>query len=84
MFFDLVALISLSLAHFQIAFASTILTFSSVYLILKGVIFRDVMSMIDLVSGIYILIVLLFGISSFMYYLVFGWFAYKFVFTLTS
>lgn len=80
---DLISLGSLSLAHFHLAVSFTLLVISSIYLIGKGLIFRDFMSMLDLVSGVYILLVAVFHISSFVYYLVLAWFVYKLASTLS-
>jgi len=74
---DLLSLGSLSLAHFHMGVSLTLLLISSVYLIGKGLLFRDFMSMIDLSSGIYILLVAIFHFSSFVYYIILGWFIYK-------
>jgi hypothetical protein len=84
MILDIVAFVALSLAHFDVAFPATLLFLSAGYLIGKGFVFRDIMSALDLIAGIYILIVILFGVSNFMYYIIFVWFMYKFVFTLTA
>jgi len=83
MVLDLLSLGSLSLAHFHIEISPTLLLISSGYLIGKGLIFKDTMSIIDLICGIYILIVTLFHISSFVYYIVLGWFVYKLASTIS-
>jgi len=81
---DSISLIALSFAHFQINFSFHLLIMSSVYLIGKGLIFRDVMSLIDLAFGIYILLVAFFHISTFIYYLALIWFGYKLISTIVS
>ncbi|MBU1252423.1 MAG: hypothetical protein KJ905_01285 [Nanoarchaeota archaeon] len=81
MVLDLISLSSLSLAHFQIAAPLMILLISAAYLIGKGLIFKDVMSMIDLLCGVYIILVAFLHISSFFYYFVLGWFIYKLIST---
>lgn len=84
MFFDMTALASLSLVQFHIANPAIILYYSSAYLGIKLLIFPDIMSAIDFVVGIYILLVAIFGFSSFFYYIILFWFIYKFVFTLLA
>ncbi len=81
---DLIAFIVLTLTQFEIAFLTHILLISGGYLIVKGILFRDVMSMIDLVAGVYIIVIAIFPFSSFFYYFILGWFSYKFLFTLAS
>lgn len=78
---DLLVLSALSLAQFNLAFPTIMLYYSSAYLGLKALLFRDFMSMIDLIIGIYILIVAVFGFSSFFYYFILAWFLYKLFFT---
>jgi hypothetical protein len=83
--FDLFALISLSLSHFEILHSFYILLVSGVYLILKGFLFRDIMSIIDSIAGVYILIVAIFHISvPIFYYLILGWLLYKLLSTSLS
>ncbi len=84
MFFDAVTLISLSLVQFHIANPTIILYYCSAYLGIKLLIFPDIMSIIDFVVGVYILLVAIFGFSSFFYYIALGWFIYKFIFTLLA
>ena len=84
MILDVFSLASLSLAHFNLASSAITLYYSSGYLVSKGLIFRDVMSLLDLVIGLYILLVAFFGFSSFFYWFILAWFTYKFAFTLLS
>jgi len=84
MILDFMSLTFLSLAHFNIYFSFIFLLVSGIYLIGKGLIFRDVMSLIDLAFGIYILLVAFFHISTFIYYLALIWFIYKLVSTVVS
>ena len=79
---DLIALFALTLAQMKVAFLSQLLVMSAAYLILKGLLFRDVMSVLDSAVGVYILFVALFHFSSFFYYIALGWFLYKLIFTL--
>jgi len=81
---DTIAFITLTFAQFKIVFLTDILLISSMYLILKGFFFRDIMSLIDLSSGIYILFVVFFGISNFFYYFILIWFLYKLIFTFVN
>lgn len=78
---DLMAFAAVSLAQFHIIYSTYFLVVGGTYLILKLVLFRDVMSGIDAIFGIYILIVAIFHVSSFMYYLMMGWMFYKLIFT---
>ncbi|MCR4327559.1 MAG: hypothetical protein NUV46_03190 [Nanoarchaeota archaeon] len=80
MLLDLLALVSLTLIQFNISLALQLPLMSSIYLIAKGFIFRDVMSIIDLLCGVYILIAFIFGISSFIYWIILAWFLYKLFF----
>jgi len=84
MIFDIFSLASLSLAHFNLMSSAVTLYYSSGYLVSKGLIFRDVMSLMDLVIGLYILLVAFFGFSSFFYWFILTWFIYKFAFTLLA
>ena len=81
MVLDLITLGAVSLAQFHIAFIPVLLYYAGGYLILKLILFRDVMSGIDAVFGVYIILVAVFHFSSFFYWLMLGWFLYKLVFT---
>ena len=81
MILDLFSLTSITLIHLKINVSLPFVIFPSLYLIGKGVVFRDFMSIIDLLFGIYLLVAFIFGISSFIYYLMLGWFVYKLFFT---
>ena len=81
---DILSLIFVSLAQFKIVYSTMLLMYAGGYLILKFAVFRDVMSGIDAVFGVYTIIVAIFHVSSFLYYLMLGWFAYKLVFTLAG
>ena len=80
MILDLLALTALTLIQFEINFGFQLAVMSSIYLIAKGFMFRDVMSIIDLLCGVYILIALLFSITSFIYWIILAWFVYKLFF----
>jgi len=80
MVLDLLALTSLTLVQFKINFAFQFLIMSAIYLIAKGFVFKDVMSIIDLLCGTYLLVAFIFGISSFIYWIILGWFIYKLFF----
>jgi hypothetical protein len=80
MLLDMISLVSLTLVQFKIPVAFQLPVMSSLYLIAKGFIFKDVMSIIDLLCGTYLLVTFLFGISSFLYWIIFAWFIYKLVF----
>ncbi|MBU2612507.1 MAG: hypothetical protein KKB62_02185 [Nanoarchaeota archaeon] len=80
MFLDLIALVSLTLVQFKIDFAFQLAIMSSIYLIAKGFMFRDFMSVIDSFIGVYLIIAFIFGISSFIYWIILVWFLYKLFF----
>ncbi|MFH1325323.1 MAG: hypothetical protein ABIH49_00950 [archaeon] len=82
MILDLFVLGAISLVQFNIAIPAIVLFYSAGYMGLKALLFRDVMSMLDLVIGVYILIVAIFGFTSFFYYIALAWISYKLVFTL--
>jgi|TARA_Y100000034_G_scaffold59011_1_gene71829 hypothetical protein len=80
---DLFVLTAISLVHFSmISGATNLLLFSISYLVVKAVVFRDIMSYIDLGVAFYILL-MIFGIKiSFIFYLAMAWFIYKLFFTI--
>lgn len=80
---DLISVGALSMAHFHVAVSTLLLVMSSLYLIIKGMIFRDFMSMVDLASGVYILLVAIFHFHTFIYYLILIWFIYKLASTIS-
>lgn len=82
---DLLALVSLSLAHFEIIFSLYLLLISATYLGIKGMIFfPEPMSLIDLGVAIYIILVMIFHIQTFVYYIILGWFIFKIFITLPN
>jgi hypothetical protein len=76
---DIVTLLNLSFSQFGVFYYRHLLLVSGFYLIGKGVIFRDFMSVVDGVCGLYILLVYLIGFTSFFYYLILAWFIYKLI-----
>jgi len=82
MIMDLLAFAAVSLAQFHILFATYFLIMGGGYLIIKAAIFHNsVMSWIDGVFGIYLIIVAIFHVTSFVYYLMLVWMLYKLIFT---
>ena len=83
MVLDLFVITAIILVHFSMIYGATILLlFSISYLVVKAVIFRDIMSYIDLGVAFYILL-MIFGIKiSFIFYLAMAWFIYKLFFTI--
>lgn len=80
---DLLALISLSLAHFEIIFPLYLLLISATYLGIKGMVFfPEPMSIVDLGVALYIILVMIFQIQTFVYYIILGWFIFKIFITL--
>lgn len=83
LFLDLLALISLSLAHFEVIFPLYLLLISATYLGIKGMIFfGEPMSIIDFGVAFYIILVMIFKIQTFVYYIILGWFIFKIFITL--
>ncbi len=65
---DILATISMLLFHFG-AFQWRIVFPFSMYLIAKGIAFRDVASIIDLIAGAYALGMIVFGLHTFLVYI---------------
>lgn len=65
---DIFATLSMILLHFS-AIPSRIVFPFAMYLIAKGIAFRDVASIIDLIAGAYILGMVIFGFHTFLVYL---------------
>jgi len=85
LFLDLLALISLSLAHFEVIFSLYLLLISATYLGIKGMIFfGEPMSIVDFGVAFYIILVMIFQIQTFIYYIILGWFIFKIFTTLPS
>ena len=76
---DLIGLTVVTLAHFKIIFATILLLYAGGYFILKLIIFKDILSGIDAVFGVYTILIGVFHFSSLFYYLMLGWFTYKFI-----
>ncbi len=85
MILDLISLIGVGIAHLGLGFPTTLLFMSAGYLIVKGgIFFSEFMSKIDLILGVYIFLMAVFSLTSFMDYFVFGWFLYKLLFTMVG
>tara|TARA_B100000315_G_C14564235_1_gene582092 strand:- start:2021 stop:2296 length:276 start_codon:yes stop_codon:yes gene_type:complete len=80
-FLDLIVITAVSLAHFKMAFPTLILFLSAGYLIAKFFVFREILSGIDAVFGLYILLIAFFQVSTFLYYFMLAWFSYKIIST---
>jgi len=65
---DLLATISMLLLHHGLFGAKPVFPFA-MYLIVKGIAFRDVASIIDLVIGLYIIGMIVFGFHTFLVYI---------------
>jgi len=65
---DLIAMAAMLLLHFSILEWRPVFPFA-MYLILKGVAFRDVASIIDLVIGLYIIGIIVLGFHTFLAYI---------------
>jgi hypothetical protein len=75
---DLLSIIGISFVqfHWQIHFLLVLLI--SAYLISKAFMFKDIMSLIDAIVGIYLILSFAFGGGVLViYFLVLGWFLYK-------
>ena len=80
---DLFVLLVITLTQFDVLFNATILLLmSSGYLTLKAFLFFDeFMSKVDLGIAVYI-ILMIFGLKTFIYYPIAFWFTYKLLFTI--
>jgi type IV secretory pathway VirB2 component (pilin) len=76
---DVLALIFLTLAQFNVAHFAPALIVLGVYLCGKVLIFKDWRSSIDFVAGIYIILVGVFNFSTAFYYLILAWISYKII-----
>ncbi len=76
---DSFALIFLTLAQFNLIFSPMLLTIAGIYLIFKGAaFFGDLMSTIDLVIGLYLILIATFHLAILpLYLLILFWFLYK-------
>lgn len=85
MFLDLFVLLVITLTHFNVLSQATVLLLMAAgYLTLKGFIFFDeFMSKVDLSIAFYI-ILMIFGLKTFIYYIIAFWFTYKLLFTIVG
>ena len=79
MMLDAISFASLSFVHFHLISNTAILLYAGFYLIVKFFIFKDILSALDMVSGIYMIMVFFFAFNSFFYYFILAWFGYKFL-----
>ena len=84
MILDLASLGVISLNHFGYNLSWGIILYAGSYLMGKGVMFKDTMSIIDLVCGFYLILTFALGINSIIYYFILGWFMYKLSFTIIN
>jgi|TARA_Y100000310_G_C20696719_1_gene826235 hypothetical protein len=82
---DLFVLLVITLTQFNIISGATILLLISAgYLTTKALMFfNDIMSKIDLGIAFYI-ILMIFGLKTFIYYIIAFWFLYKLLFTIVG
>ncbi len=82
---DIFVFLVISLTHFDmISGATVLLLISAGYLATKAVLFfDDVMSKVDLGVAFYILL-MIFGVKTFIYYIIAFWFSYKLLFTIVG
>lgn len=78
---DLLVALFITLAHFNILFSVYLLSASATYLLIKVLAFRGIMSVMDLLIGIYIILMIMFDFTSIFYYIAMGWFLYKLILT---
>jgi hypothetical protein len=82
MILDLITLTTITLINFNKDVLFYLPIMSLIYLVGKAVAFKDGMSIIDGICGIYIIIAWLFNITySSIYWVILAWFAYKLMFT---
>ena len=80
-FFDFLVAVMLTLGHFDVI-GGRFLIAPAIYLIGKGLLFpKDVASIIDIVAGLYLLLILFFGIHTFLAYIFAAYLMQKFVFS---
>ncbi len=79
---DIIATIAMLFLHFGAISWRPVFPFS-MYLIAKGIAFRDVASIIDLVAGAYILGIIVFGFHTFLVYIFAAYLLQKALFGLT-
>ena len=81
---DLFVFSVITLTQFDVLSQTTLLLMSAGYLTLKGFIFFDeFMSKVDLSIAFYI-ILMIFGLKTFIYYIIAFWFTYKLLFTIVG
>jgi len=82
---DLFVLLVITLTHFDVISQTTILLLMSIgYLTFKAFLFFDeIMSKVDLGIAFYI-ILMIFGLKTFIYYIIAFWFTYKLLFTIVG
>ena len=81
---DVFVLITIFLTHYAWFISPMMILASFVYLVFKGVLFfGEIMSMVDLLIAVY-LILMVFGVKTFIFYLIVFWFLYKIFFALTN
>ena len=65
---DLLATASMLLIHFEFISGRLVLPFA-LYLITKGIAFRDVASILDMIIGVYMIGIIVFGFHTFLVYI---------------
>jgi hypothetical protein len=77
---DVFVLVTLFLTHYGWFVSPLMIFFSFFYLIFKGVLFfGEIMSTIDLLVAFY-LVLMVFGLKTFIFYIIVFWFLYKLFF----
>jgi len=77
---DIFVLITLFLTHYNWLLSPLMIFLSFIYLVFKGILFfGEIMSTIDLLIAIY-LILMVFGLKTFIFYFIVFWFLYKIFF----
>lgn len=84
MILDLISLVVISLSHFNYDLNLYTVLYPTIYLMGKGLFFKDTMSIIDLTCGFYLILTYTLGLHSFIYYFILGWFMYKLGFTIIN
>lgn len=82
---DMLVLVSITTAHFDLFFAPILLGISAAYLVIKGLVFFGSFSaIIEMVFGAYIGAMAIFEISTVAFYLIFVWIAAKLLMTISA
>lgn len=82
---DILVLVSITTAHFDLFFMPILLGISAAYLVIKGLVFFGSFSaIVEMVFGVYIGAIAIFNFSTVAFYLIFVWMAAKLLMTISA